>query len=336
MNKRVFYAGRQIGFAQDGTSTIVEAHGVQSVGITTSFNLEQVFELGQLSIYQQIEQIPDIELTMEKVLDGYPLLYHLATNGATSGTITGRSNLKTIVHMSVFSDTSDSASGTPVAEVSMSGMFVSSLTYTIPVDGNCTEAITLVGNNKIWRDDETLGNGVFTGRFNNQDQPLAIGASGGVQRRQHVIMVPITGGSAPNPTGLDANGATVGWVTTLPTDIPGILSSGIVPVDTDGTFLVPVQGITITPFPQVGQHLRFGSGQPQRRHVRRKHEVPDHQGSPSGRDLHPVGYEEPADQRGHDGRRCRRRRRKRQPSLQLCDVQRLGRPAPGRPVCPLT
>ena len=28
--------------------------GVQSVGITTTFNLEQVFQLGQLSLYQDI------------------------------------------------------------------------------------------------------------------------------------------------------------------------------------------------------------------------------------------------------------------------------------------
>lgn len=238
-NKRVIYAGRQIGFAKDGTSTIIEAHGVQSMGITTNFNLEQVFEMGQLAIYQNIEQIPDIEVTMEKVLDGYPLLYHLSTNGATSPTISGRSNVKTIVAMSVFSDTGDSASGTPIAEVSMSGLVISALTYTIPVDGNCTESVTLVGNNKVWRDDETLGNGIFTGRFNNQDQPLA---SGGVQRRQHVIMAPISGG----PSGVDVNGVHAGWVSTWPREIPGIASNGTNILASDGTWTAPIQSVTVT------------------------------------------------------------------------------------------
>lgn len=240
-NKRIIYASRQIGFAKDGTSTIVEAHGVQSIGITTNFNLEQVFEMGQLAIYQNIEQVPDIEVTMEKVLDGYPLLYHLATNGSTSGTIIGRSNAKTIVTMSVFSDTQDSASGVPISEVSMSGLAISSLTYTIPVDGNATEAVTLVGNNKVWRDDETLGNGVFTGRFNGNDQPLSLPGSGGVQRREHVVMIPPTG-----TLSTDANGAALGAFSVWPTDIPGINANGTNPLASDGTFLVPLQTVTIS------------------------------------------------------------------------------------------
>jgi hypothetical protein len=246
-NKRIFYAVRQVGFAKDGTSTYIEAHGVQSMGITTNFNLEQVFEMGQLSIYQTVEQIPDIEVTMEKVLDGYPLLYHLATNGAASGSLIGRSNVRTIVAMSVFADTSSSASGTPIAEVQMSGLFVSAVTYTFPVDGNATEALTLVGNNKVWLDDETTpGGAVFTGRFNNLDSPLDFPNSGGVQRREHLVMIP---GSAPQgagPTGLDINGAVAGFVSVFPTDLPGITASGTNPTAADGTYLVPLQNITIS------------------------------------------------------------------------------------------
>jgi hypothetical protein len=127
----------------------------------------------------------------------------------------------------------------------MSGLAISALTYTVPVDGNATESVTLVGYNKVWRDDETLGNGVFTGRFNNQDQPLAITGSGGVQRREHVVMIPITGGSAPVP-GTDSNGANTGWVSTWPTDLPGISSDGTNPVQSDGTFLVPIQNVSVT------------------------------------------------------------------------------------------
>ncbi len=43
--------------------------GVQSVGITTTFNLEQVFELGQLELYQDVEEVPDIEVSVERVID---------------------------------------------------------------------------------------------------------------------------------------------------------------------------------------------------------------------------------------------------------------------------
>jgi hypothetical protein len=245
-NKRIFYAVRQVGFAKDGTSTYIEAHGVQSMGITTNFNLEQVFEMGQLSIYQTVEQIPDIEVTMEKVLDGYPLLYHLATNGAMSGSLTGRSNVKTAVALSVFADTQDSASGTPIAEVHMSGMFISAVNYNFPVDGNATESITLVGQSKLWRDVAGGATSIFSGVFNNADQPFAITGSGGVQRRQDVLFAPVSGPGTPPTPALDVNGQTNQWLTVLPTDIYGITSSGTNPTSPDGTYSVPIQSIAIS------------------------------------------------------------------------------------------
>ena len=45
------------------------------------FNLEQAFELGQIQIYENIEGLHEVEVTMEKVLDGYPLLYTSVTAG---------------------------------------------------------------------------------------------------------------------------------------------------------------------------------------------------------------------------------------------------------------
>jgi len=76
-NNRIFYACQMVGLHEmgtDGADSHVVAHGVQSIGITTNFNLEQAFELGQIQIYENIEGLPDVEVTMEKVLDGYPLL----------------------------------------------------------------------------------------------------------------------------------------------------------------------------------------------------------------------------------------------------------------------
>jgi hypothetical protein len=90
-NNRIFYACQAvaIGLYQNvgqqppaARLDLEPVHGVQSVGINTTFNLEQAFELGQISIYENIEGLPDIEVTLEKVLDGYPLIYHLATSGA--------------------------------------------------------------------------------------------------------------------------------------------------------------------------------------------------------------------------------------------------------------
>ena len=148
-NKRIFYACQQVCIGPDGTSSFTSthlAHGVQSVGINTRFNLEQVFEIGQLAIYENIENLPDIEMTAEKVLDGYALLYHLATPTAVSPSLAGRSVDKCIGVLSIFEDTKDSASGSPISEMECSGLFISNLSYTFPVEGNCTELPPLEGN----------------------------------------------------------------------------------------------------------------------------------------------------------------------------------------------
>lgn len=199
-NNRIYYAIQQVTL---GTGS-VPVHGLQSVGLTTNFNLEQVFELGQLSIYQNVENIPDIEVTLNKVLDGYPLLYVLATEAgaavnpalkATSPDLPGRQNARVDMNLSIFSDTLVSATGTSLTRVSCPGMYVSSVSYTFPVDGNFTEDVTLVGNDKVWSTN-------VTGQFGNNDEPSA---NEGVNRRQHLQMSECR----------------------FPSQIPGINASGI-------------------------------------------------------------------------------------------------------------
>lgn len=129
--------------------------GVQSVGMTTTFNFEQVFELGQLEIYEYIELEPEIEVTVEKVLDGTKPLWFMITGPRGSSTLSERTaNYRTDVAISIYSDTKTRATGLPISMVLGSGMYVSSVTYTFPVDGNFTESVTLVGNDKIWADFE--------------------------------------------------------------------------------------------------------------------------------------------------------------------------------------
>ena len=95
-NKRIFYACQAVGFEaphDTGASASGLFHGVQSVGVTTNFNLEQAFELGQIQIYENNEGLPEVEVTMEKVLDGYPLLYTSVTAGAGNAQVSGNNNL---------------------------------------------------------------------------------------------------------------------------------------------------------------------------------------------------------------------------------------------------
>lgn len=209
-NKRIYYAVQQAGVSRLGENTFTSIHGLQSVGKTVRFNLEQVFEIGQISIYENIENIPDVEFTLEKVMDGYAPIYMLCTNGALSATLSGRSNVRCTIGLSIYGDTQDSASGVPVSQCTASGMYISSLRYTLPTEGNCSEQVTLVGNNVVW-------NNTFTPTaFTNDDEPLAIAGSGGVNRREDVLF-----GEQASPV-----------PSKLPPDIPGITASGYNPLNT--------------------------------------------------------------------------------------------------------
>ena len=238
-NNRVYYAIQQVSFGKNSSGTggtKTAAHGVQSCGITTTFNLEQVFELGQLAIYENVEGTPDIEVTMSKVLDGYIPLYCLATSDQTNGPQLAKrcdSNTKTIVQLGIWDEAIESAgqsSSGAQAWVEMSGLYISSVAYNFPVDDNFSEDITLVGNTKIWgtgQSSSTLNCSAsyyptaVSGAFaDNEDAPIG---SGGVNRRQNIQFA--TGADGAPAAQLRAE-ATNSDKTVLPREIQGMSNSG--------------------------------------------------------------------------------------------------------------
>ena len=219
-NDRIFYACQGVAIANHGkyhnkstdgyVATNEMVHGLQSVGVTTNFALEQAFELGQIEIYENIEGTPDIEVTMEKVLDGYPLIYHLASTGVGTLTASGlvsRSKQRCDVRLGIFPEENNfiggagdqiqnantAAGGNAPAEVYMSGMYISSVSYSLSTDGSSTESVTLVGNNKQWFKD---GNGrlraASIANFDGGDEPLGLGndtnPSGGIVQKEDVMI----------------------------------------------------------------------------------------------------------------------------------------------------
>jgi len=194
--------GSGLGGSTEGNLAPGMVHGVQSIGITTNFNLEQAFELGQIEIYENIEGTPDVEVTMEKFIDGYPLMYLLASTGVTGTNASGlvaRSKERCDVVLGIFGEEYNNVAeaadnnGDAEAEVYMSGMYISSISYNIPVDGTCTESITLVGNSKEWlTGSRTSMSNAAVNSFDGLDSPLAFGVtgapSGGLQRREDVML----------------------------------------------------------------------------------------------------------------------------------------------------
>lgn len=238
VNNRVYYAIQQVAMAPDDSaptqhSSMKVAHGVQSVGITTTFNLEQVFELGQISIYENVEGTPDVEVTMSKVLDGYIPLYCMATAMfSSSPALANRNsaNVKSFVQLGIWNEANNQSAGQTDtyadSVVEMSGLVVSSVGYNFPLDDNFSEDVTMVGNYKVWKSgtatntlSETCGvtyypsgSGIAGGFAGNDDAPIG---DGGVNRRENIQFATTTAASAS------------GDYTVIPQDIPGVGLSGV-------------------------------------------------------------------------------------------------------------
>lgn len=236
MGKRLYYGIKQVGLTPDGgnSSTRSIVYGAQDVSVSTNYNLTQIFELGQLEIYQSIEELPDVEITLNKIFDGRPLIWHLATKGRTgdlpsSPTLAGRSNQKTILDLALFPDTQDAAEGTPDAIMQSSGLFPRTLNYNLGVDGAFTESLTLVGNDKIYSTDTSILNPTDSGRaaglsFAGAFSSSSTDSPSGIERKEALIFTAT--GTSIN-AGNDVNGTTANPdLTILPPEVDGISTNG--------------------------------------------------------------------------------------------------------------
>jgi hypothetical protein len=183
----------------------VVVKGVQSVTLQTNFNLEPVFELGQLDTYENIETLPEIQITVERILDGNKLLLELATGAASTDTLIDRTNQTCDMELFIYPDSQENAvsdnASTVAAQLLLKTLYISSIQYNLPVNGNMTETITFVGNDKFYK--PVPDDYVPTGTFGN-DSPITT-----TQRRQHFVMGSTNGISSKLPsqiTGINVNG----------------------------------------------------------------------------------------------------------------------------------
>ena len=157
--QRIFYACQAVAITSLGAATVTAGDivkGAQSVGMSSTFTLDQVFELGQIEIYENIEEVADIEVTIEKVIDGEKLIFDLASGGACKTDLVAASKVRSDVYVAIYDDGQSQATGTPRNVCYNSGMYVSSVAYNYSVDGSATESVTLVGNDRFWNS-ETAG-----------------------------------------------------------------------------------------------------------------------------------------------------------------------------------
>lgn len=221
-NNRLFYAAHTVGIGTGlyAANLMRPVSGVQSVSVDTTFDLEQVYQLGQLDIYSNIENIPSVECTIEKVLDGTPLIQHLASDAGGSNLISRYSNARTNIAINFMPDTVSFATGnTSSHQCFLSGMFISAINFNFPVDGNFTESVTFVGNNKYWNNNTQTFSSAGSVRLFQPYTGVAEASlqtappTGFVSRRQHLRL----------GAGSSASDLTVCY---LPREIPGVNASG--------------------------------------------------------------------------------------------------------------
>jgi hypothetical protein len=138
---------------------------IQSVGITTSLEYEQLFELGRLQIFENVEGLPSIEVTLERAIGVYSgansttldaftedgTLWNICANSSPGGAkeknqFTNAAGRQFNVNMT----TADDNSSNVVGSVSATGMYLSNYSLNFAVEGPATESVTLVGNSCEW------------------------------------------------------------------------------------------------------------------------------------------------------------------------------------------
>lgn len=173
-NDRTFYACQAVAVAVQTPNNGVYTepadgdykflHGVQSVGLNTSFDFDNIFELGQLEIYDSVLKIPQIEITLEKVLDNHETVYTLA---APNQNLLTDSKNRVCVKFAIYKDSENAGVSNPLMVVKCTGMYVNNVSYKFPVDGQLTESVTLVGNHKAWS--STLDNSLIPANISDAD-----------------------------------------------------------------------------------------------------------------------------------------------------------------------
>ncbi len=274
LNAREFSTGSMVSGVDQVSGLWQVPRGVQSVGMTTNFNTEQVFELGQVELYEFSERQPDIEVTLSKAIDGSKPLFFMVTDPTRGNDLIARtSDYRIDVSLQIYPDSQFRATGRPLSIVTNSGMYVSSVSYAFPTDGFVTEDITLVGNDKIWGaieaitgdtdpvviwPDDVLGNnpgapeGLPSGVFGNDG--LTSADLGGIQELAggfgDIFGVRLTGSGIQRREEIDIRRSI------LPSDIPGV-----VPFVASGVDAAFISGFgAMGPGTAAGENVLVGNG----------------------------------------------------------------------------
>lgn len=149
-------------------------------------------------------------------------LYLIGSDGsATNNTLSKRNTSYQVdIALNIYSDDQTRATGVAESMMLASGMYLSSVNYTFPIDGNFTESITFVGNDKFWAGQTAVSGQMPSGVFDGaaEDPTVNVGLPG-------TTWVPPLEGGVSRREQLNTDDPTLGG-STFPLDIPGVTPSG--------------------------------------------------------------------------------------------------------------
>jgi hypothetical protein len=192
VNTRVIYAvqavrlrgpsGTNVPPINDGWDRV---HGLQSIGVNTNFNLEPIYQMGQLDVYDDYEEIPEVEISLNKVLDGFPLIYHMTMG---TGTLQDVQDNRCGVQFGIWTQKDFAATGIPSVLLECEPAYLQSVTYNFGTDGNLTEDATIVSNSKVWKSTVSGTNwGGYVGSYSTSDDHWYPTPTGhGIMRRGNI------------------------------------------------------------------------------------------------------------------------------------------------------
>ncbi len=192
---RIFYACQKVLIrGPNGTDGLVPAsqdtdwdkiQGLQNISISTNFNLQPIFQFGQFELYENYETLPEIEISLTKVFDGYPLIYHMAVG---EGSLVEVANHRCGIRLGIQTDPGSLTRGgvTEKSTLEIEPAYLSQVTYNMSTDDKFTEAVTLVSNSRKWitpsKTSIALDNDLTTGGDRRSPINGAIGSSVLVKR----------------------------------------------------------------------------------------------------------------------------------------------------------
>jgi hypothetical protein len=217
-SKRLYYAVQRATLNPCNSATGADAsvttagfvsNLIQSVGVSSSLEYEQVFELGRLQIFENVEGIPSVEITLERNIGVYSgvdstkldaftydgTLWHLcgAPSQGASPKVSTAANRRFNLNMTTYDDVDLSSN----SDVRATGLYLSNYSLNFAIEGPATESVTLVGNTLIWNSGNMPTGGTFE-RHVDTTFEQTFEANSGVIARKHVTALKLDKDSSVN------------------------------------------------------------------------------------------------------------------------------------------